>query len=78
MYIQNLMLQNFKCFDKIELEFHPELTILVGANGSGKTSIIEGAAIAMGCIGGFIAFQGISFLVIYLKEKKEKQSNGNI
>lgn len=47
MYIQNLMLQNFKCFDKIELEFHPELTILVGANGSGKTSIIEGAAIAI-------------------------------
>lgn len=41
-------------------------------------SLKEGAAIAMVCIGGFIAFQGISFLVIYLKEKKEKQSNGNI
>ncbi len=47
MYIQKLMLQNFKCFDQIELEFHPELTILVGSNGSGKTSIIEGVAIAI-------------------------------
>ena len=58
MYIQELMLQNFRCFDNIELEFHPELTILVGANGSGKTSIIEGAAIAISTM--FVKMDGCS------------------
>ena len=47
MYIQELQLQNFKGFDNIELEFHPELSILVAPNGSGKTSILEGSAIAI-------------------------------
>ena len=47
MRIQSLTLQNFKCFDHLELDFHPKLTLIVGANGSGKTSILEGAAIAM-------------------------------
>ena len=47
MYIQNLVLHNFKCFENIELDFHPKLTVIVGANGSGKTSIMEGAAIAI-------------------------------
>lgn len=58
MYIQELILQNFKCFDNIKLEFHPELTILVGANGSGKTSIIEGAAIAISTM--FVKMDGCS------------------
>ena len=47
MYIQNLTLQNFKCFENLEIEFHPDLTVMVGANGSGQTSIMEGTAIAI-------------------------------
>lgn len=42
----------------MELEFHPELTILVGANGSGKTSVIEGAAIAISMM--FVKMDGCS------------------
>ena len=47
MYLQKLTLHNFKCFENLELEFHPNLTVIVGANGSGKTSVLEAAAIAV-------------------------------
>lgn len=39
MHISKVFLENFKCFDKIELDFG-KLTILTGANSSGKSSII--------------------------------------
>ena len=58
MYIQRLMLQNFKCFDNIEVEFHPKLTVVVGENGSGKTSIMEAAAIALSTL--FVKMDGLS------------------
>lgn len=58
MYIQNLTLQNFKCFENLEIEFHPDLTVIVGANGSGKTSIMEGAAIAISTM--FVKMDGLS------------------
>ena len=58
MYIQNLELHNFKCFENIELDFHPKLTVIVGANGSGKTSIMEGAAIAISTL--FVKMDGLS------------------
>lgn len=43
MQIRELTLQNFRCFDQLTLEFHPNLSVIVGANGSGKTSILEGS-----------------------------------
>jgi len=58
MYIQNLILQNFKGFDNIELDFHPNLAVIVGANGSGKTSIMEGVAIAISTM--FVKMDGLS------------------
>lgn len=58
MYIQKLTLQNFKCFDNIDIEFHPNLTVIVGENGSGKTSIMEGAAIAVSTM--FVKMDGLS------------------
>ena len=57
MYIKKLILENFKCFQKVELDFHPRLTVLVGTNGSGKTSIMEGAAVAVSTI--FVKMDGL-------------------
>ena len=58
MYIQTLELENFKCFDHMTLDLHPELTVIVGNNGSGKTSILEAAAIAISTM--FVKMDGIS------------------
>ena len=58
MRIQKLELHNFKGFDDINIQFHPNLTVIVGENGSGKTSILEGAVIALSTI--FVKMDGLS------------------
>ncbi len=50
MKIQKLTLRNFKSFKEIDFDFYPQLTVIVGANGIGKTSIMEGIAIAISTI----------------------------
>ncbi len=44
MKISKLVLENFRCFKDLEIEFHPKLTVIVGNNGVGKTSILDGLA----------------------------------
>ncbi len=39
--IQRLVLKNFKRFKALELEFDPELNILVGGNEAGKSSVLQ-------------------------------------
>ena len=50
MYLQNLTLKNFRCFESIDIPFHKNLSVIVGTNGAGKTTILEGAAIALGTL----------------------------
>ena len=50
MYLEQLRLHNFRCFEDLNLEFHHQLTVLVGNNGAGKTAIMEGAAVAAGTL----------------------------
>jgi predicted ATPase len=38
---RKLKIENWKQFEQIELDFHPRLTVLTGANGSGKTTILN-------------------------------------
>ncbi|MDR0516251.1 MAG: AAA family ATPase [Fibromonadaceae bacterium] len=46
MRIKRIKIENFRCFEELELEFHPRLTVLVAPNGGGKTAILD--AIALG------------------------------
>lgn len=41
MRLKRLTLESFRGFDALDLHFHPRLTVLVGVNGSGKTSILD-------------------------------------
>lgn len=41
MFLQHLQLQQFRCFEEKQLLFTQPLTLLIGDNGAGKTSIIE-------------------------------------
>ena len=38
---RNLESQNLRQLRSIALEFHPRLTVLTGANGTGKTSLLN-------------------------------------
>jgi predicted ATP-binding protein involved in virulence len=44
MHLKKIALRNFRCFENFELELHPQLTVLVGLNGAGKTAILDGIA----------------------------------
>lgn len=40
-YVKNLTLENFRCFEKVELgPFDPHFNLLVGTNGAGKSSVL--------------------------------------
>lgn len=45
--LEKLKLENFRCFDKYELEIDDKINIFVGNNAVGKTSIVE----AIHCLG---------------------------
>jgi predicted ATP-binding protein involved in virulence len=48
MRIDRLDIKNFKRFDELSLDLHPQFTLLVGDNGAGKTSVLDALAIAAG------------------------------
>lgn len=39
--IQSLYIENFKAFKQFKMEFNDSLTVIVGQNGTGKTTIME-------------------------------------
>lgn len=47
MRMDSIALQNFRCFDSVRVDFHPELTVLVAPNAGGKTSVLDAIAIAL-------------------------------
>jgi predicted ATP-binding protein involved in virulence len=48
MKIDRLEIKNFKKFSDYTLDLHPQFTLLIGNNGTGKTSILDALAIAAG------------------------------
>lgn len=52
MVVRSLAVQNIRSHSSYTLEFSPNVTVITGENGSGKTSLLESI---------YIAFQGTSF-----------------
>lgn len=48
MRIDELYLENFKKFTAQSIDFHPSFTLLVGENGTGKTTVLDALAVAAG------------------------------
>ncbi|MCT7986893.1 AAA family ATPase [Laspinema olomoucense] len=48
MRIDELIIYNFKKFSYYKLKLHPQFTLLIGDNGTGKTSLLDALAIAAG------------------------------
>jgi predicted ATP-binding protein involved in virulence len=47
MKLTEITIENYRCFEKLSISFHPEVTVLIAPNGAGKTTIIDAARIAM-------------------------------
>lgn len=50
MWLQSLILKNFREFEKFTVTFEKRCTVLIGVNGSGKSSVLDAAAIALGSL----------------------------
>ena len=46
MRIDNLTLKNFRNFENAEIPLNPKMNIVIGNNGSGKSSLLMGALTA--------------------------------
>lgn len=47
MIIQNIKLENFKSHEYTEIDFNPGISIIMGENGAGKSSILEAVSFAL-------------------------------
>ncbi|MGL6136833.1 MAG: AAA family ATPase, partial [Planktothrix sp.] len=62
MYIDELHLKNFRGFKELTLKFPRNLAVIIGVNGSGKSSILDAIAI---------------FLSIYINQPQLKRRRKN-
>lgn len=47
MKLTKLRLENLRCFATLDVELHPQLTVLVAENGQGKSTLLDGIRIAL-------------------------------
>ena len=80
-YVKDLKFNNFRCFKSQKFEFKPNINIIIGNNGCGKTTVVEG--ISYLCLGKsfknakdkeVLAFDSEYFnIVSTIVEKEEKK-----
>lgn len=77
MKLTKLKIKNFRCFERLELRLHPELTVLIAPNGAGKTTLIDAARIAVWpLIKGFdLGSQTGKSATIQIEDVRLQQSN---
>lgn len=76
--LNRLKLNNYRCFAEIEIDFHPQLTVLVAPNGCGKTAILDAVAIALGpYVGAFDEATGKHFHANDIRLNRIRETTSN-
>lgn len=47
MRLDQLHIQNYRCFRDLSIQLHPQLTVLIAPNGAGKTTVLDAARVAL-------------------------------
>jgi predicted ATP-binding protein involved in virulence len=58
MHLERAVLKNYKALEEIEIKLKPGINLLIGDNGAGKTSVLEGIAVALS--GLFVNVAGVN------------------
>lgn len=58
MKIKSLKLINYRCFKEFEIDLQDSFTLLVGNNGSGKSTVLDGLAVGLASF--FLGMNGAS------------------
>ncbi len=58
MHLEKIHIQNYKAIEELDIDLKPGVNLLIGDNGAGKTSVLEGIAVALG--GLFVNVAGVS------------------
>ena len=45
MYISKILIENFRSFEKTEVDFHEGINVLIGHNNSGKSNLLAAMAL---------------------------------
>lgn len=73
--LQSLQVHNYRCFASLQVDFHPNLTVLVAANGAGKTSVLDAVAVALGpFLGAFDEGVGRHFQASDIRQRQVRQT----
>lgn len=57
-YLEKVNIKNYKAIEEIDIDLKPGINLLIGDNGAGKTSVLEGIAVALS--GLFVNVAGVS------------------
>ncbi|MBL0385293.1 AAA family ATPase [Tumebacillus sp. ITR2] len=71
MRIERLVLENFRGFERREITFSEQFTVLIGDNGSGKSTILDGLAVALGSF--MAGIEGREIRTIQSEEVRQKK-----
>ncbi|MEN8641598.1 AAA family ATPase [Pseudomonas sichuanensis] len=78
MKLSRLSLRDYRCFEFINIDFHPQVTVLVAPNGAGKTSILDAIAVAYGpLVGAFDEAMGKHFETRDIRQIATRETASN-
>ena len=54
MRLKRAVIENYRAISRLELHLHPQVNVLIGGNGDGKTSVLNAIAVGLGAIPKFL------------------------